>query len=265
MGRTSRRATPRQGYPPQAPPVPPAPPRTARLRPAAAARRPTVSSRPPPGAGGGSRRRGGCHRSRRRRGRRRTRRSVGPVAAWSTDKGQRVSLRKQDGTALRGGDGSRLGADQEARPVSATARPRSTWTPRRSCSPTTSRWTSRTSTSYNGVQGRAGYNRTGAGGGGDDESIVVNLRPGARPRRPTIIFVVTSSEGLASAGRGRGHPAGGRDNPTRLYALRRHAEEHGTGHGQEVQGEHGWKIAAIGEPVNGKQPLELIPTLGRFL
>ena len=120
--------------------------------------------------------------------------------------------------------------------------------------------------SKDGSVQHTGDNRTGAGDG-DDESIVVDLNR-VPAHVTTIIFVVTSYEGHTFA---QVEAAFCRlvDETTRAE-LTRYTLSGGTPSTGMVMAKlhrdgNSWKMTAIGEPVNGKQPLELIPLLGRFL
>jgi stress response protein SCP2 len=193
----------------------------------------------------------------------------GPGGPVNLSKGQRVSLRKQDGSSLslvrmglgwdpikkRGLFGNRetevdldasaiLFADQQPVDIAFFNQLRS----------------------KDGSVQHAGDNRTGAGDG-DDESIVVDLSR-VPAHVTTIIFVVTSYEGHTFA---QVEQAFCRlvDETTRAE-LTRYTLSGGTpSTGMVMAKLHrdggGWKMTAIGEPQNAKQPLEMIPQLGRFL
>jgi stress response protein SCP2 len=193
----------------------------------------------------------------------------GPGGPVNLSKGQRVSLRKQDGSSLslvrmglgwdpikkRGLFGNRetevdldasaiLFADQQPVDIAFFNQLRS----------------------KDGSVQHTGDNRTGAGDG-DDESIVVDLNR-VPAHVTTIIFVVTSYEGHTFA---QVEAAFCRlvDETTRAE-LTRYTLSGGTPSTGMVMAKlhrdgNSWKMTAIGEPVNGKQPLELIPVLGRFL
>ncbi|MFC5007793.1 TerD family protein [Dactylosporangium cerinum] len=193
----------------------------------------------------------------------------GPGGPVNLSKGQRVSLRKQDGSSLslvrmglgwdpikkRGLFGNRetevdldasaiLFADHQPVDIAFFNQLRS----------------------KDGSVQHAGDNRTGAGDG-DDESIVVDLNR-VPAHVTTIIFVVTSYEGHTFA---QIEAAFCRlvDETTRAE-LTRYTLSGGTpSTGMVMAKLHrdggGWKMTAIGEPQNAKQPLEMIPQLGRFL
>ena len=120
--------------------------------------------------------------------------------------------------------------------------------------------------SKDGSVQHTGDNRTGAGDG-DDESIVVDLNR-VPAHVTTIVFVVTSYEGHTFA---QVEAAFCRlvDETTRAE-LTRYTLSGGTPSTGMVMAKlhrdaNTWKMTAIGEPMNAKQPLEMIPQLGRFL
>ncbi|WP_327009997.1 TerD family protein [Dactylosporangium sp. NBC_01737] len=259
---------PQQGYPPQTPPAPPGPPAYGQQPPA-----PAYGQQPPPPPPYGQQQP--------------PTQQMPPVAPpqpaappqdapvggpggrINLSKGQRVSLRKQDGTSLslvrmglgwdpikkRGLFGNRetevdldasaiLFADHQPVDIAFFNQLRS----------------------KDGSVQHAGDNRTGAGDG-DDESIVVDLNR-VPAHVTTIIFVVTSYEGHTFA---QIEAAFCRlvDETTRAE-LTRYTLSGGTpSTGMVMAKLHRdggtWKMTAIGEPQNAKQPLEMIPQLARFL
>jgi stress response protein SCP2 len=243
---------PQQGYQPPAPPVPPAPPGppaygqqpppTQQMPPVA----PPQPAAPPQDTPVG-----------------------GPGGRINLSKGQRVSLRKQDGTSLslvrmglgwdpikkRGLFGNRetevdldasaiLFADHQPVDIAFFNQLRS----------------------KDGSVQHTGDNRTGAGDG-DDESIVVDLNR-VPAHVTTIIFVVTSYEGHTFA---QVEAAFCRlvDETTRAeltrYTLSGGAPSTGMVMAKLHRDGGTWKMTAIGEPQSAKQPLEMIPQLARFL
>ncbi|MFB6398642.1 TerD family protein, partial [Polymorphospora sp. 2-325] len=192
-----------------------------------------------------------------------------PGAPVSLSKGERVSLRKENGVQLtlvrmglgwdpikrRGLFGSReidvdldasaiLFADQQPVDIAFYNQLRS----------------------KDGSIAHTGDNRTGDGDG-DDESIIVDLAR-VPAHVTTVLFVVTSYQGHTFE---QVEAAFCRlvDETTR-QELARYTLSGGVGTTgmvmAKVYREGGvWKMMAIGEPVQGRQPLELIPMLGRFL
>jgi stress response protein SCP2 len=192
-----------------------------------------------------------------------------PGAPVSLTKGQRVSLRKQDGSVLtvvrmglgwdpikrRGLFGSRetsidldasavLFADHQPVDVAFFNQLRS----------------------KDGSVVHTGDNRTGDGDG-DDESIIVDLTR-VPAHVTTILFVVTSYEGHTFQ---QIEAAFCRlvDETTRAE-LARYTLSGGAGYTGMVMAKvyrdgGAWKMQAIGEGVQGKHAIELIPSLGRFL
>ncbi|MGI5186037.1 TerD family protein [Dactylosporangium sp. CA-152071] len=193
----------------------------------------------------------------------------GPGGPVNLSKGQRVSLRKQDGTSLslvrmglgwdplkkRGLFGNReVEIDLDASAILFADK-----------QPVDIAFFNQLRSKDGSVQ-HTGDNRTGAGDG-DDESIVVDLN--RVPAHVTsIIFVVTSYEGHTFA---QVEQAFCRlvDETTRAE-LTRYTLSGGTPSTGMVMAKlhrdgNAWKMTAIGEPQNAKQPLEMIPQLGRFL
>ncbi|MEV0605492.1 TerD family protein [Polymorphospora rubra] len=192
-----------------------------------------------------------------------------PGAPVSLSKGERVSLRKENGVQLtlvrmglgwdpikrRGLFGSReidvdldasaiLFADQQPIDIAFYNQLRS----------------------KDGSIAHTGDNRTGDGDG-DDESIIVDLAR-VPAHVTTVLFVVTSYQGHTFE---QVEAAFCRlvDETTR-QELARYTLSGGVGTTgmvmAKVYREGGvWKMMAIGEPIQGRQPLELIPMLGRFL
>ncbi|MEV4515287.1 TerD family protein [Dactylosporangium sp. NPDC049525] len=193
----------------------------------------------------------------------------GPGGPVNLSKGQRVSLRKQDGSSLslvrmglgwdpikkRGLFGNReTEVDLDASAILFADK-----------QPVDIAFFNQLRSKDGSVQ-HAGDNRTGAGDG-DDESIVVDLNR-VPAHVTTIIFVVTSYEGHTFA---QIEAAFCRlvDETTRAE-LTRYTLSGGTpSTGMVMAKLHrdggGWKMTAIGEPQNAKQPLEMIPQLARFL
>ncbi|MEV8512049.1 TerD family protein [Dactylosporangium sp. NPDC051484] len=192
-----------------------------------------------------------------------------PGAPVSLTKGQRVSLRKQDGSALtlvRMGLGwdplrrrSLFGNREVDIDLDASAILFADHQPVDLAFYNQLR-------SKDGSVLHTGDNRTGDGDG-DDESIIVDLA-----RVPayvtTVIFVVTSYQGHTFQ---QVQAAFCRlvDETTRAelarYTLSGGALSTGMVMAKVFRDGNTWKMMAIGEPVQGKQPLELIPALGRFL
>ncbi|MEV0564052.1 TerD family protein [Dactylosporangium sp. NPDC050588] len=193
----------------------------------------------------------------------------GPGGPVNLSKGQRVSLRKQDGTSLslvrmglgwdplkkRGLFGNReVEIDLDASAILFADK-----------QPVDIAFFNQLRSKDGSVQ-HTGDNRTGAGDG-DDESIVVDLN--RVPAHVTsIIFVVTSYEGHTFA---QVEQAFCRlvDETTRAE-LTRYTLSGGTPSTGMVMAKlhrdgNAWKMTAIGEPQNAKQPLEMIPQLARFL
>ncbi|GAA2588581.1 hypothetical protein GCM10010399_18260 [Dactylosporangium fulvum] len=192
-----------------------------------------------------------------------------PGAPVSLTKGQRVSLRKQDGSALTL---VRMGLG---------------WDPLRRRSLFGNREASidldasailfaghqavdiaffNQLRTKDGSVAHTGDNRTGDGDG-DDESILVDLTR-VPAHVTTVIFVVTSYEGHTFQ---QVEAAFCRlvDETTRAelarYTLSGGAPSTGMVMAKVYRDGNSWKMMAIGEPVQGKQPLELLPVLGRFM
>ncbi|MFF5229151.1 TerD family protein [Dactylosporangium sp. NPDC000521] len=193
----------------------------------------------------------------------------GPGGPVNLSKGQRVSLRKQDGSSLslvrmglgwdplkkRGLFGNReVEIDLDASAILFADK-----------QPVDIAFFNQLRSKDGSVQ-HTGDNRTGAGDG-DDESIIVDLN--RVPAHVTaIVFVVTSYEGHTFA---QVEQAFCRlvDETTRAE-LTRYTLSGGTPATGMVMAKlhrdgNAWKMTAIGEPQNAKQPLEMIPQLGRFL